>query len=107
MGQEGRTVMVAIPRARIGPNVHALLEGTWADRRAFILGRPYRCRTCRLNVPAGETVIPTPNDLGYVCTGCAPHHVRGAAACELCVRLLMQGPKCRACGGAGYGERRA
>lgn len=97
--------MTTVTRARSGPAVHVLIDREWQDRRAFILVRPTKCRVCRVPVQPGETVVRTPGDLGYACRGCVSHHVRGQAECPLCLRLRMDGRKCRACGGTGFGQK--
>lgn len=91
------------PLTRRGPLVHARIGEPWEQRRAFVVVRPLRCHVCRYRIEAGATVVRTPGDLGYACGGCVSQHVRGQGACPLCDRVRMSGPRCRKCGGSGYG----
>lgn len=93
------------PLTRRGPLVHALLSDAWEQRRAFLVMRPLQCRICRLRVERGEMVVRTLGDLGFACGNCAPTHIRGDAACPLCDLVRLSGPRCRHCGGTGYGEQ--
>lgn len=93
-------------RTRYGPYVHARINKQWEDRRANIVNLPVRCRICKGRIEAGGLVIRT-HERGYVCNRCISFHIRGQAGCLLCTRILMDGPKCRRCGGTGYGEKEA
>jgi hypothetical protein len=97
--------MAVEARTRLGPYVHAMIGDAWGDRRAHITQLPVRCRFCKARIEAGTTVLKATSTRGYICGHCRLHHVRGQGACPLCDRLRMEGPKCRACGGTGYGMR--
>jgi len=92
-------------RTRLGPYVHARVRDFWEDRRANLVVLPVRCRICKVRVEAGGLVLRLHGHKGYVCGGCVSRHIRGQGACPLCDRLRMEGPKCRACNGTGYGSR--
>lgn len=91
------------PLTRRGPHVHVRAGELWQQRRAFILLRPAQCCLCGQRMDRSETAIRL-TDHGLACGDCLPHHVRGEGGCLLCRRLCEQGPRCRRCGGTGYGE---
>lgn len=95
----------AAPLTRRGPLAHVLTGELWQQRRAFLAVRPFGCCLCGHRVEAGETVVRLSTDPGYAGGCCVSHHVRGESThCALCHRVRMTGPRCRRCGGSGYGE---
>lgn len=90
-------------RLRTGPYVHALIADAWQDRRGFLVLLPVHCNRCHRRIEAGTTIVMATAKHRYLCRACRPHHVRGDGACPLCDRLRMDGPRCKACSGTGYG----
>lgn len=95
--------MATATRAHSGPVLHVQHDALWRARRGYVLVRETPCWLCKRVIPIGTVVIRSRNN-GYVCPWCALTHYQGQSDCPLCVRLRLQGPKCQACGGVGYGE---
>lgn len=92
------------PLTRRGPPVHVYrADAGWVDGRAFLVVRPLQCGVCHTRVERGETVT-RPLGVDFACGSCVLHHIRGETRCPLCQRLKRCGPRCRSCGGSGYGE---